>query len=169
VTQPPETRPPDRPLAEDLACPMRIEPGVDRATPEGWEWRRIGTSQPNAATFHVNHTDTSRVMVDVLRAEDAPPEAPFILNRDIPILVIDSLDQYWAGETPGALPLQGLRVPVAADTVAEAKQKLAGDLAAQLRLLLLLSASREGRLAPPVKANLELLRSVMAPRPDLLK
>jgi hypothetical protein len=168
VTQPADTHPPDRPLAEDLACPVQIDPGVDRATPEGWEWRRIGTSQPNSATFHVNHTDTSQVMVDVLRAADAPPEAPFVLTRDIPILVIDSLDQFWAGETQGALPLQGLRVPVAADTVAEAKQKLAGDLAAQLRLLLLLSSSREGRLAPPVKANLELLRSIMAPRPGLL-
>jgi hypothetical protein len=161
VTQPQD----DRPIAEDLACPVRIEPGVDRATPEGWEWRRVGASQPNAATFHVSHTDVSQVSVDVLRASDAPPDAAFVLNRDIPILIMDSLDQYWAGESPAALPLQGLRVPIAADTIAEAKQKLAGDLAAQLRLLLLLSASREGQLAPPVKANLELLRRVMTPRP----
>ena len=154
----------DRPLAEDLACPVQIEPGVDRATPEGWEWRRIGTSQPNLATFHISHTDVTQVTVGVLTAADSPPDAPFVPVRDIPILIIDSLDQYWAGESPAALPLQGLRVPVSADTVAEAKQKLAADLAAQLRFLLLLSASREGRLAPQLKANLDLLRAIMTPR-----
>jgi hypothetical protein len=159
--------PPDRTLAEDLACPVQIEPGVDRATPEGWEWRRIGTSQPNSATFHVNHTDVSQVTVDVLTAADSPPDAPFVPVRDIPILIIDSLDQFWAGESPAALPLQGLRVPVSADTVAEAKQKLAADLAAQLRFLLLLSSSRDGRLAPQLKANLDLLSAVMVPRESL--
>ena len=156
----------DRPLAEDLACPVPVEPGVDRATPEGWEWRRIGTSQPNAATFHVNHTDTSQVTVGVLTAADAPPDAVFVLIRDLPILIIDSLDQYWAGESPKSLPLQGLRVPVAGDTVAEAKGKLAADLSAQLRFLLLLSSSRDGRMAPQLRANLELLRAVMTPRQD---
>ncbi|MBM3943244.1 MAG: hypothetical protein FJ316_10040 [SAR202 cluster bacterium] len=155
---------PDRPLAEDLACPVEVEPGRDAATPEGWEWRRIGTSQPNMATFHISHADVTQVMVDVLRPADAPADSPFIPKQDIPILIIDSLDQYWAGEAGSALPLQGLRVPVAADTVAEAKAKLAADLAAQLRLLVLLSSSREGQMAPQLKHNLQVLAQNFVPR-----
>jgi hypothetical protein len=62
------------------------------------------------------------------------------------------------------LPLNGLRVPIAGDTVEEAKQKLAADLAAQARLLLLLSTSRDGDLAPQLKVNLMLLTQVLAPK-----
>ena len=164
----PEPSPPeraaDRLLAEDDACPVTVEPGVDAATPEGWDWRLIGTSQPNRATFHINHSDVSQVKVDVLSPADSPPEAPFVITGNIPIVIIDTLDQYWAGESRTRLPLQGLRVPVAADTEAEAKQKLAADLAAQLRLLLLLSSSRQGAIAPELKANLLYLSSVLATR-----
>ena len=155
---------PDRPLAEDDACPVDVEPGMDTATPEGWDWRLIGTSQPNRATFHVNHSDVSQVKVDVLSPTDSPPDAPFVVTNDIPIIIIDTLDQFWAGESRTKLPLQGLRVPVSADTEREAKQKLAADLAAQLRLLLLLSSSRQGNIAPELKANLLYLSSVLATR-----
>ena len=143
------------------ACPVEIESGVDAATPEDWDWRLIGTSQPNRATFHLSHSDVTQVKVDVLRPADSPPDAPFRVTRDIPIVIIDSLDQYWAGESRTRLPLQGLRVPVSADTEEEAKQKLAADLAAQLRLLLLLSSSRQGDMAPELKANLLYLTSVL--------
>ena len=155
---------PDRPLAEDDACPVDVEPGMDTATPEGWDWRLIGTSQPNRATFHVNHSDVSQVKVDILSPADSPPDAPFVVTNDIPIIIIDTLDQFWAGESRTKLPLQGLRVPVSADTEREAKQKLAADLAAQLRLLLLLSSSRQGNIAPELKANLLYLSSVLATR-----
>ena len=151
----------DRFLVEDDACPVEIESGVDAATPEDWDWRLIGTSQPNRATFHLSHSDVTQVKVDVLRPADSPPDAPFRVTRDIPIVIIDSLDQYWAGESRTRLPLQGLRVPVSADTEEEAKQKLAADLAAQLRLLLLLSSSRQGDIAPELKANLLYLTSVL--------
>ena len=30
--------PPDRKLAEDMACPVEVDPGVDHATPDGWTW-----------------------------------------------------------------------------------------------------------------------------------
>ena len=155
---------PDRALAEDDACPVDVEPGMDTATPEGWDWRLIGTSQPNRATFHVNHSDVSQVKVDILSPADSPPDAPFVVTNDIPIIIIDTLDQFWAGESRTKLPLQGLRVPVSADTEREAKQKLAADLAAQLRLLLLLSSSRQGNIAPELKANLLYLSSVLATR-----
>ena len=161
----PDAQPvPDRALAEDDACPVDVEPGMDTTTPEGWDWRLIGTSQPNRATFHVNHSDVSQVKVDILSPADSPPDAPFVVTNDIPIIIIDTLDQFWAGESRTKLPLQGLRVPVSADTEREAKQKLAADLAAQLRLLLLLSSSRQGNIAPELKANLLYLSSVLATR-----
>ena len=156
--------PEDRVLAEDLACPVEIQPGKDYATPTGWEWRRVGTSQPNSATFHVSHSDVGRVLVDVLTPDDSPEEAPFAVSQDIPIIIMDSLDKYWAGESRTKLPLEGIRVPVADDTKKGSKRALAADLAAQLRLLLLLSSSRKGNLAPQLKANLEYLGSVLTVR-----
>lgn len=155
--------PEDRPIAEDLACPVLVEPGKDFAVPVDLNWRLVGTSLPNRATFHVNHTDVTRVKVGVLRPADMPQEAPFVLIQDIPIIVIDSIDKYWAGESRKALPLNGLRVPIEGDTEAEARRNLAGDLAAQFRLLLLLSTTRQGQLAPQLVENLKLYQSVMAP------
>ncbi len=153
-----------RSVAENDACPVEIESEVDVATPPDWDWRTISASQPNAATFHINHSDVTQVKVDALGPDDSPPDAPFVITGSIPILIIDTLDQYWAGESHTRLPLQGLRVPVAADTEAEAKQKLAADLAAQLRLLLLLSSSRQGNIAPELRANLVYLSSVLDSR-----
>ena len=151
----------DRPIAEDLASPVEIQPGTDAATPPDWEWRRTSTSQPNAATFHISHSDVTRVFVDTLGPSDSPKGVPFVMKTGIPIIVIDTLDKFWAGESITKLPLQGLRVPVEGDTLEEAKQKLAADLAAQLRLLLLLSSSHQGTIAPQLKANLEYLLTVM--------
>jgi hypothetical protein len=154
----------DRPIAQDLSCPVEVEPGVDSAVPQDLEWRLIGTSQPNKTTFHISHSDVTPVKIDVLRPSDSPPDAPFVLARDVPIIVMDSLDKYWAGESRTALPLSGLRVPVEGDTAEEAKQNLAADLAAQLRLLLLLASSHQGQIAPQLLQNLEYLKSIMMPR-----
>ena len=162
--QPPQDNRDNRVIAEDDVYPVDVESEIDQAIPADWDWRIIAASQPNAAVFHINHSDVTQVKVDALRPEDSPPEAPFVVTQDIPILIIDTLDQYWAGESRTRLPLQGLRVPVAADTEAEAKQRLAGDLAAQLRLLLLLSSSRDGNIAPELKANLIYLGSVLGSR-----
>ena len=157
-------QPEDRPIAEDLSCPVVVDPGVDSALPQDLEWRLIGTSRPNRATFHISHSDVTPVKVDVLCPSDSPPDSPFVLTREVPIILMDSLDKYWAGESRTALPLSGLRVPVEGDTPEEAKRKLAADLAAQLRLLLLLASSHEGKIAPQLLKNLEYLKSVMAPR-----
>ena len=155
----------DRTIAEDLACPVEIQPGKDDATPPDWTWRRIGSSLPNAATFNLSHSDVSRVIIDVLRPSDSPPEAPFVVTRDVPIIIIDSLDKFWAGEAKHSLPLNGIRVPVENDTVEGAKIALAADLAAQMRLLLLLSSStREGKLAPELRENLALFSQFLEPR-----
>ncbi len=154
----------NRRLAEHDSIPVQIESEIDQGVPADWDWRIIGASQPNAAVFHINHSDVTQVKVDALGPEDSPPDSPFIITRDIPILIIDTLDQYWAGESRTRLPLQGLRVPVAGDTEREAKQKLAADLAAQLRLLLLLSTSRQGNIAPELRANLLYLSSVLEAR-----
>ena len=151
----------DRPIAEDLSHPVEIQPGTDAATPADWEWRLVSTSQPNAATFHISHSEVTTVMVDKLQPSDSPSGTPFVISTEIPI-IIDSLDSYWAGEAKTRLPLQGLRVPVEGDSVEEAKKNLAADLAAQLRLLLLLSTSHQGAIAPQLKSNLEYLLTVMA-------
>jgi hypothetical protein len=155
----------DRPLAEDLACPVEVEPGVDSALPPDWSWRRVDTSQPNKATFHINHSDVTRVLVDVLRPSDGPPDAQLVISRDIPIVVIDSLDRYWAGESKSTLPLHGLRVPMEADTLEGAKRALAEDLIAQLRLLILLSSSHRGEIAAELKQNLIRLTEFLSPSP----
>ena len=79
----------------------------------------------------------------------------------MPIVILDSLDKYWAAESRTQMPLSGIRVPVEGDTVAEAKRALAADLAAQLRLLLLLSSSHKGTIAPALLENLKYLSSCM--------
>ncbi|MCH8108393.1 MAG: hypothetical protein IIB30_08580 [Chloroflexi bacterium] len=155
--------PEDRTLAEDLACPVEIEPGVDHATPDDWTWRSVSASLPSAATFHMSHSDVGRVMVDVLRPSDSPPDGQFVVAKDIPIIIMDSLDKYWAGESRTRLPLHGVRVPVEGDTVESSKRALAADLGAQLRLLLLLSSSRDGNIAPELKENFSYLASVLVP------
>ena len=154
----------DRVIGDDLACPVEIQPGVDYATPEDWVWRTIGTSLPNRATFHLTHSDVSRVIVDVLRPSDSPTDGQFVLAQEVPVIVMDSLDKYWAAESRTKLPLNGIRVPVEGDTIGEAKKALAADLAAQLRLLLLLNASHKG-LAPQLQENLAFLSSIMNAAP----
>jgi len=155
----------DRPLAEDITTPIKIQPGLDRATPEDWTWKNISTSQPNAAVFHISHSESTRVLVDVLRPSDSAPDANFVLKKEVPVVILDSLDKYWAAESRTQMPLSGVRVPVEGDTVAEAKRALAADLAAQLRLLLLLSSSHQGKIAPALLKNLEYLSSCMEPGP----
>ena len=155
----------ENPLAEDSACPVEVKPGVDYATPADWQWRQIGASMPSKATFPINHSDVTRVTVDVLRPSDSPPEAPFVVFRDIPIIIIDTIDKYWASESRVKLPLHGVRVPVEDETAEGAKRTLAADLAAQMRLLLLLSTSHQGQIAAPLRANFDCLKSFLSPRP----
>ena len=162
---PPEGTEPqeDRVLAEDLALPVVVEPGVDYASPAEWTWRGTDSSQPNAAVFHISHSEITRVLVDTIRPEDCSPDANFVIKDEIPILMLDSLDKYWAGEAKHLLPLNGVRVPVEADSVAEAKRALADDLAAQFRLLLMLRNSAH-QLAQPLQENLRMLNELMEPR-----
>ena len=155
--------PEDRPLAEDLALPVVVEPGVDYASPPDWNWRDVDSSQPNAAVFHISHSEVTRVLVDSLRPEDCSPDANFVIKDEIPIVVLDSLDKYWAGEAKNRLPLNGIRVPVEADSVAEAKRALADDLGAQFRLLLMLRSSAH-QLAQQLEDNLRMLNELLEPR-----
>ena len=153
----------DRVLAADASLPVTVVPNANWGQPEGWDWHATSTSQPNAATFHISHSDVTRVFTDVLTPADSPRDACFVLKKDIPLVIIDSLDQYWAAESKAALPLNGLRVPIAADTVAEAKSMLAADLAAQLRLLVMLSTGGT-TLAPQLRENFLMLNEVLEVR-----
>ncbi len=156
---------PDRPLAEDISLPVVVEPGVDYATPPDWNWRDVDSSQPNAAVFHISHSEITRVLVDTLRPEDCSPDANVVIKDEIPILVLDSLDKYWAGEAKQHLPLNGVRVPIEGDSVSEAKRALADDLAAQFRLLLMLRSSAH-QLALPLQENLHMLSQNLEPKRD---
>lgn len=155
----------DRALAEDLALPVVVEPGVDHATPADWVWRNVDASQPNSAVFHISHSEITRVLVDTLSPEDCSPDADVIIRNDIPIVVLDSLDKYWAGEAKHSLPLNGVRVPIEGDTVGDAKRALADDLLAQFRLLLMLRSSAH-QLAEPLQQNLRMLSERLQPRPQ---
>ena len=150
-------------LAEDISLPVVVEPGVDYAQPPDWNWRDVDSSQPNSAAFHISHSEITRVLVDTLRPEDCSPDANVVIKDEIPILVLDSLDKYWAGEAKQHLPLNGVRVPVEADSLAEAKRALADDLAAQFRLLLMLRNSAH-QLAQPLQDNLLMLSELLEPR-----
>ena len=61
--------------------------------------------------------------------------------------------------------MNGIRVPVEGETMAEAKQALAADLAAQFRLLSLLASSHQDQLAPELRENLRYLFSILEQRP----
>ena len=152
-------------LAEDISLPVVVEPGVDYAAPPDWNWRDVDSSQPNAAVFHISHSEITRVLVDTLRPEDCSPDASVVIKDEIPIVVLDSLDKYWAGESKPHLPLNGVRVPIEGDSVAEAKRALADDLAAQFRLLLMLRSSAH-QLADPLQQNLRMLSELLEPRQD---
>ena len=158
-----EGQPEDRPLAEDLAMPVVVQPGVDYAQPPDWNWRDVDSTQPNSAVFHISHSEITRVLVDTLRPEDCAPDANVVIKDEIPIIVLDSLDKYWAGEAKQHLRLNGVRVPVEAETLAEAKRALADDLAAQFRLLLMLRNSAH-QLAQPLQDNLLMLSELLEPR-----
>ena len=153
----------DRVLAEDISLPVVVEPGVDYAQPANWNWRDVDSSQPNAAVFHISHSEITRVLVDTLNPEDCSPDVSVVIKDEIPILVLDSLDKYWAGEAKQHLPLNGVRVPIEGDSVAEAKRALADDLAAQFRLLLMLRSSAH-QLAEPLQENLRMLNDLLEPR-----
>lgn len=109
----------DRTLAEDITTPVEIQPGLDRATPDDWSWKKVSASQPNSAIFHISHSESTRVLIDKVGPSDSPADANFVLKEEIPIVILDSLDKYWAAESRTQLPLSGVRVPVEGDTVAE--------------------------------------------------
>ena len=155
----------DHTLAEDITPPVKIKPGSAYATPPAWNSRNISSSQPNAAVFHISHSESTRVLIDYLRPSDSASDANFVLNKEIPIVILDSLDKYWAAESRTQMPLKGIRVPVEGDTITESKQALAAALAAQLRLLLLLSSSHKGRIAQALLENMKYLSSCMEPGP----
>ncbi len=157
----------DELLAEDWSTPVVVTPGFDQSSPTDWDWSKIDASTSTKAEYHINHSDVSQVSFDELNDTDLDPGAQFRITTAIPVIIIDSLDTFWAGEVKSKLPLTGLRVPVSGDTVKEAKHKLAEDLAAQFRLLLILNSSMEGKLAPGLKKNLEIYASILETRPTV--
>ena len=53
-------------------------------------WRNVSTSQPNAAVFHISHSESTRVLVDLLRPSDSAPDANFVLTGNGGIVEIQA-------------------------------------------------------------------------------
>jgi len=127
------------------------------ASPEGWSWSLHDASRPRRAVEHIAHSETAPVGVDRLRPSDTPSEAAWTLAREVPILVVDTLDAYWAFERV-LDKLHGF-----ARTPQEAKSDLVRKLGGHLQLLTSLESPK---LAPVLKLELEFLRAVLRPPRD---
>ncbi len=140
-------------------------------SPEGWDWRMLDTSRPRRALEHITHSEITPVIVDSLgpgdRSQDVdsgqevassprsqPPVTQWTVTRDIPILVVDSLDAYWAFERV-LNKLHGF-----GRTKEDAKSDLAARLGSHFQLL---SSLESPRMAPILRLELEFLRAVMRP------
>jgi len=103
--------------------------------------------------------DQSKLAPPALAANEYPPR---LADHGVQQLLAESIPSIV--HLP-RFPLNGIRVPVKNDTIEGAKSALAADLAAQMRLLLLLSSSaQEGKLAPQLRENLTLLSRFLEPR-----
>ena len=92
--------------------------------------------------------------IDILRAKDALPGSGRRLARDIPIIVVDTGDAYWAFEKVlNKLHSFG-------NTAEDAKAELFAKLVGHLRLL---SSLESPAMAPILRLELEYLRIALQP------
>ena len=137
---------------------MTAEEGVplitSTASPEEWAWNVLDASRPRRATEHIAHSEVAPVTIDRLRARDSPLGSNWTLLRGIPIIVIDTLDAYWAFETV-LNKLHGT-----GRTQEEAKGDLVSRLGGHLHLLGSLESPVMARL---LRLELEFLRAVLRP------
>ena len=124
------------------------------SSPEGWDWGKLDASRPRRATEYVGQSEVSRIAIERLRPSDTPADSKWKLTREIPIIVVDTLDSYWAFERIiNKLHSFGR-------TNEEAKSELVGKLAGHLQLL---SSLESPKMAPVLKLELEFLRAVLRP------
>ncbi len=124
------------------------------ASPEGWDWRMLDAGRPRRAIEHIIDSEVTPVAVDRLRASDAPAGSEWTLTGELPIIVADTLDAYWAFERV-LNKLHGFdRTPE------EARAELHSKLVGHLQLL---SSLESPSMAPILKLELEFLRAIMRP------
>ena len=124
------------------------------ASPEGWGWSRLDASRPRRALEHLAHSEVTPVLVDLVRESDVPPDSRWTVARDIPIIVIDTLDACWAFERV-LNKLHGF-----SRTVEEAKADLVEKLGGHLQML---SSLESPRMAPRLRLELEFLKLALRP------
>ena len=124
------------------------------ALPPGSDWLAHDASRPRRAYDHLSQTEVGPVLVDRLRPSDTPPDSPWKLVREIPVVVSDTFDAYWVFERI-LNKLNGFgRSPE------EAKGQLVAKLAGHLKLL---SRLESPTMAPMLQLELQFLRAVLAP------
>jgi hypothetical protein len=124
------------------------------ALPDGPRWVVHHTSRPRRAYDHMSQTEVGPAVVDRLRPSDTPPDSPLKLVREVPIVVSDTFDAYWAFERI-LNKLNGFgRSPE------EAKAQLVTKLAGHFKLL---SRLESPTMAPMLQLELQFLRAVLAP------
>ena len=120
----------------------------------GWTWRMMDSSRPRRAVEHISHSEVTPVGVGRLRSEDVPADLPWVLERDIPVIVVDTLDSYWVFERVlNKLHSFG-------KTAELAKADLVGKLGGHLKLLASLESPA---MAPMLRLELEYLRASLRP------
>jgi hypothetical protein len=138
-----------------MTSEREMEPLVTSASPEGWAWNRLDASRPRRAIEHISHTEVTPVHVDVLGAEDSLPDSKWTMGMNVPIIVMDSLDAYWAIERV-LNKLSGF-----SKTPELAKGDLLDKMGSHFNLLNRLESPK---MAPMLRLELEFLRAVMRPR-----
>ena len=131
-----------------------MPPLTTAASPEGWIWSLHDASRPRRAVEHIAHSEATHVVIDRLCPSDTPSDAAWALTREVPVLVVDTLDAYWAFERVMD-KLHGF-----ARTPQEAKADLVRKLGGHLQLLTSLESPK---LAPVLKLEMEFLRAVLRP------
>ena len=124
------------------------------ALPSGLDWTAHDASRPRRAYDHLSQTEVGPVLVDRLRPSDTPPDSPWRLTREIPVIVSDTFDAFWVFERI-LDKLHGFgRSPE------EAKGQLVSKLGGHLKLL---SRLESPAMAPMLQLELQFLRAVLAP------
>ena len=131
-----------------------FRPLTTSASPEGWDWSMLDASRPRRAIENITDSEVTPVEVGRLRASDAPAGSGWTLTSEIPIIVADTLDAYWAFERV-LNKLHGF-----ARTPEEARAELHSRLVGHLQLL---SSLESPSMAPILKLELEFLRATMRP------
>ena len=129
-------------------------PLTSASSAASWHWTRLDASRPRRALEHIAHSEISPVTVERLRSGDAPDGSAWRLVLDIPIIVVDTFDSYWAFE----------RVLNKLHSFGKTKDEAKADLVAKLGAhLKLLDSLESPKMAPVLKLELEFLRAVLQP------